>query len=271
MVHNAQSGFDEIDFRFSFVVQCDERLSDLKQRTSERACAQSMAFVTASGAPGMRIGARVQPKCARRGHISMCADATPAPSHPSAKFCQLCAAPMELKTPEGDERVRSVCTACQTVAYENPKVVVAAVPVSLDKKRVLLAKRAIPPVSTWTFPAGFLELSEETVTGAKRESWEEARAELEIASGSLLAVYNVIAANQVQLVYLADVLNEDTVAPGPESLAVQMFTWEEIPWSELSFPTVEWALRHAHEHLTSKVSLTPQLRTKLADGSYVTT
>src|SRR3546814_5737915 len=29
---------------------------------------------------------------------------------------------------------------------------------------------------------------------------------------------------------------------GPESLEVRLFGWDEIPWPELAFPSVHWAL-----------------------------
>ncbi len=33
-------------------------------------------------------------------------------------------------------------------------------------------------------------------------------------------------------------------AVGVESLEVRLFDWEEIPWNELAFPSVRWALHH---------------------------
>jgi hypothetical protein len=36
-------------------------------------------------------------------------------------------------------------------------------------------------------------------------------------------------------------------AAGPESEEVRLFAWDEIPWPELAFPSVHWALRHWHE------------------------
>lgn len=184
-------------------------------------------------------------------------------------YCQRCAAPMELKTPPGDERVRQVCTECKWVQYENPKVVVASVPMSFDKKRVLLARRAIPPKGAWTIPAGFLELEEDAQDAAAREAWEECRARLKMP-GVLLAVYSILPASQVQLVYASTVLNEDTLEPGIESQAVKMFSWEHIPWDELAFPTVRWALEHAQNNLHSTCIL-PQLRTRHIDGTYTET
>ena len=37
------------------------------------------------------------------------------------------------------------------------------------------------------------------------------------------------------------------VAVGPESEEVGLFHWRDIPWSQLAFPTVVWALTHYAE------------------------
>ena len=176
-------------------------------------------------------------------------------------YCQKCAAPMEQRTPPGDERPRNVCTNCNNIAYENPKVVVGCVPISKDKKRVLLARRAIPPVGKWTFPAGFLETGETAEVGAAREAWEETRARLDMNPTTLLAVYNILPAHQVQLLYQSTLLNEDSVAPGVESLEVRMFEWEDVPWEELAFPTVHWALEYSMDNL-NKTLVQPHLKSR---------
>jgi hypothetical protein len=41
--------------------------------------------------------------------------------------------------------------------------------------------------------------------------------------------------------YLAR-LTSATVSPGPESIEVVLAGWDEIPWAELAFPSVRWAL-----------------------------
>ena len=37
------------------------------------------------------------------------------------------------------------------------------------------------------------------------------------------------------------------IAAGPESLEVRLFGWDEIPWGEIAFPSVRWALHHERE------------------------
>ncbi len=138
-----------------------------------------------------------------------------------------------------------MCPDCGYIAYQNPLIVVGAVAVWQD--RILLCRRAIEPrKGFWTLPAGFMEERESTMEGAAREAWEEARAR--IAIDSLLAVYDIPRISQVQMIFRARLLSPD-VSAGPESLEVGLFHWDEIPWDELAFPTVHWALREHRERL----------------------
>jgi ADP-ribose pyrophosphatase YjhB (NUDIX family) len=145
--------------------------------------------------------------------------------------------------PEGDNRERLVCPDCGFINYENPKIVVGSVVLWQD--RVLLCRRAINPRrGFWTLPAGYLELNEAAEEGARREAREEALAE--IAIDGLLAVYSIPRISQIQLIYRARLVAPD-VAAGPESLEVALFRWDEIPWGELAFPSVRWALDQLRE------------------------
>jgi len=149
------------------------------------------------------------------------------------------AGPRIRTVPEGDDRERLTCPDCGFIAYENPKIVVGSV-VHHDG-RILLGRRAIDPRrGFWTLPAGYLELGETPVEGARREAEEEARATIEIEG--LLAVYAIRRISQVQLIHRARLLDPDRVAAGPESLEVGLFGWRDIPWTEIAFPSVVWAL-----------------------------
>ena len=148
-----------------------------------------------------------------------------------------------LKIPEGDDRERLVCDSCGFIDYANPRVVVGAV--CGWKESVLLCRRAIPPRrGYWTIPAGYLEERETTAEGAAREAFEEARAKIEIRA--LLAIYNIRRISQVQLIYIAD-LRSPEIGAGQESLEVRLFEQGQIPWSDLAFPSVRWALGHFDE------------------------
>lgn len=142
------------------------------------------------------------------------------------------------RVPQGDDRQRLVCDDCGFVLYENPKIVVGAVVHRGD--RIVLCRRAIPPrLGYWTLPAGYLELGESPEAGARREAWEEARADIEIEQ--LLGVYAITRISQVQLIYRAR-LRDSRVEAGPESAEVGLFRWDEVPWDAIAFPSVHWAL-----------------------------
>jgi ADP-ribose pyrophosphatase YjhB (NUDIX family) len=150
------------------------------------------------------------------------------------------------RVPEGDDRERLVCPDCGYVAYENPKVVVGSV-VLADAGQVLLCRRAIEPRrGFWTLPAGYLELGETVEEGAMREAWEEARARISL--DGILSIFSISRIGQVQIIFRARFAEGAArFEAGPESLEVGLFDWGAIPWDELAFPTVGWALNRAHE------------------------
>ncbi len=147
------------------------------------------------------------------------------------------------RVPEGDNRTRDVCDACGYVAYENPRVVVGSVVV--EDGQVLLCRRAIEPRrGFWTLPAGYLELGETVEEGAAREAAEEADAA--IVLDGILALYSISRIGQVQVIFRARFDGPAHFAAGDESLDVRLFDWGAIPWADLAFPSVRWALEAWH-------------------------
>jgi ADP-ribose pyrophosphatase YjhB (NUDIX family) len=147
----------------------------------------------------------------------------------------------ERRIPEGDDRERMICADCGHIDYQNPKVVVGTVVVSGDK--VLMCRRAIEPRrGFWTLPAGYLELGETLEEGAAREAMEEATAGISI--DGILGVFSVARIGQVQVIFRGRFADQEApeFAAGPESLEVALFAWEQIPWGDIAFPTVRWAL-----------------------------
>ena len=144
----------------------------------------------------------------------------------------------ERRVPTGDTHPRDVCTTCGFIHYVNPKVVTGSI-VRHDGK-ILLCRRAIEPrLGFWTLPAGFMEVGETAEQAAMREAKEEANAAIVI--DRLLAVYTVARIAQVQIMYLAH-LDVPEFSAGEESLEVMLAGWNDIPWADLAFPTVRWAL-----------------------------
>ncbi len=158
---------------------------------------------------------------------------------PPARFCPMCGEGLTEREIDGDHKPRLVCDGCGHIHYVNPKVVGATIPV-LDGK-VLLARRAIEPrTGAWTYPAGFLEMGETVEEGAMRETYEEILVRVELRG--LLNVYSRVPAGIVTVVYKAQVV-EGTGEPGAESLVVQPFAPEEIPWDGLAFDSTTKGLR----------------------------
>jgi ADP-ribose pyrophosphatase YjhB (NUDIX family) len=154
-------------------------------------------------------------------------------------FCSQCGQQsIVLSTPLNDTMVRKVCQHCQTVHYENPKIIIGAVTTFEDK--FLLCKRAIEPqLGLWTYPAGFLENGESLEEGIKREAYEEAVVEIDISH--LIATYSLTRMNQIHIIYAAT-MSKPEFKTSTESSEVLLFERHKIPWENLAFPVIRWAL-----------------------------
>jgi ADP-ribose pyrophosphatase YjhB (NUDIX family) len=89
-------------------------------------------------------------------------------------------------------------------------------------------------------PAGFMENGETTYQGAARETLEEANARVDVQE--LYLTVNLPRINQVYMLFRAQLLDLDFSA-GEESLEVDLFSREQVPWEDLAFPTVAVALQ----------------------------
>ena len=162
-------------------------------------------------------------------------------------YCSHCGAPIARIIPPDDDRLRYVCEVCQTIHYQNPKVVAGCLPVYQDK--ILLCQRAIDPrAGFWTLPAGFMELDETSLEAAIRETLEEANARVEVIE--LYAVFNLPHVNQVYMMFRSDLLDKQ-FSPGAESLETRLFNEDEIPWDNLAFSTIRHTLKFYFQDRTS--------------------
>ncbi|MED6182347.1 Nudix hydrolase 23, chloroplastic [Stylosanthes scabra] len=150
------------------------------------------------------------------------------------KFCQWCGGPTKHDIPDGEEKLRAICTLCGKIAYQNPKMVVGCL---IDhENKVLLCKRNIQPShGLWTLPAGYLEIGESAVEGAIRETREEANADVEVISP--FAQLDIPLIGQTYMIFLAK-LKTPHFSPGPESSECQLFPVDEIPINSLSFSSM---------------------------------
>lgn len=164
---------------------------------------------------------------------------------PTTQFCALCGTKVEHRIPADDSRVRAVCPSCGHIHYDNPKMVVGTI-VSHQGK-ILLCQRAIEPgAGKWTLPAGFMECGESTMQGARRETFEEACAQVRLIE----PVYHMVDIphiGQTHLFFRAEFevsgLEEPTFSAGDETLQARLFAPDEIPWEDLVFRSSHSALR----------------------------
>lgn len=153
-------------------------------------------------------------------------------------FCANCGAGLSRQIPAGDDRPRLVCDRCQTIHYQNPRMVVGTIPEWEDA--VLLCRRAIEPrAGRWTLPAGYLENGETMMDGARRETREEAGVELlEMAP---FALFDLPFVHQIYFMFRGP-LAHNTPCPGDESLEVRLFRETDIPWDDLAFAVIHETL-----------------------------
>jgi ADP-ribose pyrophosphatase YjhB (NUDIX family) len=183
-------------------------------------------------------------------------------------FCSSCGEKVSLVVPKGDNRQRYMCSSCETIHYQNPKVVTGCIPEWQDK--ILLCRRAIEPrIGLWTLPAGFMENGETSMEGAVRETMEEANAEMRTMS--LFCMYSIPHINQVYTIFRGT-LNKGIASAGEESEEVALLKEEEIPWDELAFPVVIETLKLYYEDLANGEFVTHHGEIKkMEDGQLVVT
>jgi len=118
-------------------------------------------------------------------------------------------------------------------------VVVGCIP-EMDGK-ILLCRRAIEPRSgKWTLPAGYLENGETVAQGARRETFEEAGARIEIIAP--YAMFNICYVSQIYVMFRARLL-DGHIEAGSESSEVRFFSEKDMPWDQIAFTVIEKTLR----------------------------
>lgn len=155
-------------------------------------------------------------------------------------YCSHCGSgDLQYKVPEGDIFPRYVCCNCKIVHYQNPNMVTGAIP--LWQGKILLAKRGIEPrKGFWNLPCGFLELGETIEDGAIREVKEETG--IDISLKYLHTVYNLPNANQVYIIFVAEML-DDKFTLTPESTEIKLFSIDALPWEDIAFSSNSFALK----------------------------
>ncbi|MDP2743446.1 MAG: NUDIX hydrolase [Dehalococcoidia bacterium] len=159
------------------------------------------------------------------------------------RFCPHCGRPLILAEVAG--RVRPTCFPCGFSQFPDPKVATGVI--ATRSGRILLQQRRHPPgKGLWSFPGGFVDAGERVEEAALREILDETHVEIRLEG--LVGVYSQPGQPVIFIVYHGVILSGEP-SPGQESLAVGLFSLEELP--PLAFPHDVEVLRHWKERKTS--------------------
>lgn len=96
--------------------------------------------------------------------------------------------------------------------------------------------RAQPPAQgQWAPPSGYLECGETLEEAAARETLEETGVKIDPAKLELYAVINMTAIDQIAISFRTEVSTMPPVKPGPECLAVEFLSEEDVYRKELAW------------------------------------
>ncbi|MDH3215737.1 MAG: NUDIX hydrolase [Candidatus Krumholzibacteria bacterium] len=119
------------------------------------------------------------------------------------EYCPLCAARLEDRRLDTEDKMRPVCPRCGFIHYDNPTPAAGVVLFS-EGQLLLVQRKHEPRVGMWTLPAGFVEAGEEVPACVIRETKEETNIDTEIIR--LFGVYSAFddpRASVILILYLA--------------------------------------------------------------------
>ena len=122
--------------------------------------------------------------------------------------------------------------------YLGPKLVAGAI-TELDGGIVLIQRDIEPGYGKWTFPGGFVERGERAEAAARREVLEESGLEIEV--GEIVGLYTYEGQVPAIAVFAAKVTGGKPT-PLDETMDVRSFPRDQLPWTEMAFPSTEQAL-----------------------------
>lgn len=106
---------------------------------------------------------------------------------------------------------------------------------------IVLTQRAIEPgYGLWTYPGGFVERGERAETAAEREALEETGVVVEVTG--LIGIYSYDGQIPAIASFAANVVGGE-LAPLDETMDVKVFPKDELPWSDIAFPSTVDALK----------------------------
>ena len=158
---------------------------------------------------------------------------------PEYRFCPRCGGRLHPRVLKEGEPERLVCESCEFVFYQGPKLVAGAL-FELDGGILLVQRDIEPGYGKWTFPGGFVERGEVAQEAARREVLEETGLEVEV--GEVVGLYSYEGQVPVIAVFAGRVKGGEPEALD-ETMAVEVFARDGLPWAEMAFPSTEEALK----------------------------
>ena len=158
---------------------------------------------------------------------------------PEYKFCPRCGKRLGVRLLKRGDPERLVCESCGFVFYQGPKLVAGAL-FEADGGVLLVQRDIEPGYGKWTFPGGFVERGEPAEAAAEREVLEETG--LEVRVSGIVGLYSYEGQVPAIAVFSARVVGGEPL-PLDETMALRGYGRDEIPWSDLAFPSTEDALK----------------------------
>ena len=163
-------------------------------------------------------------------------------SAPTPRFCSQCGGSLTQRFIAAENRTRSMCEQCGTIAYRGPQILVSTI--VMCGERVLMCRRACAPqAGRWVLPGGFVEFGETLEEAAVRETLEETGVCLDAARLQPYAIATLPEISEVYAGFLASVPEATHARCGEECTEVGFFREDEVPWSELAYPDTGVYLR----------------------------
>lgn len=158
------------------------------------------------------------------------------------KFCPRCGHALQVQEAE-DHHLRPVCPQCGLIVYQNPPIAAGVIAEREDGRIVLILRGENPGRGLWGLPAGFMEVDETLEAAARRECFEETGLQVELVDlwGVWSFYHEPKQTSGVVVVYTARVVDGEP-RPGSDTLQVQFFSPDEIPFNQLAFTSAREAL-----------------------------
>ena len=164
-------------------------------------------------------------------------------------YCSECGARVERVRIEADNKYRFYCAACDTIHYQNPKVLVSLY-ATWEDKILWIRRNTQPHKGLWSAPSGYVEEDENLVVAAVRELEEETRAQVDVERVELHMVGNLVHMNQIYVVFRAPLLKPEFETT-EEASEVRLFAKEDFPFDEFAYPEVAANVQLIYDDLCS--------------------